>query len=211
VAARAIWVVLGLLLAAVAAPSTSAPADLLPTAEEVARTFPYLSGGQRSVSDPGPLLLEDLTDCTTPVVIARPRRAERAAYLMADGTSPFDAGLVQPFATVYRFRTERRAVEAIRRVKQYPRRCKGWNGSPFLPEEISTLPSPRIADRSVAWGWRLAYVSLHGFRVIQRNRVFVQRDRRIVEVVLSSDQGSPQPDLASALRLARLTLRTSRR
>ena len=198
-------VALGLVLAVPGA--TAAPGDHLPTVEKVARVFPHLAGGTRTVGDAGDYDTLPAKKCLDPKVLGEPRRSTYATYVMSDGQRPYEAGLDEPYTAVYWFEDEPAAHAVMRKIKRFLRRCEGTQDLGQVHHSVLRLPGPGISDRSVAFRTSTAYFETY-FRSINRAWVVVQRGRRIVEAAVLRAQTEPEVELA--VRLARLTLRSSR-
>jgi hypothetical protein len=199
---------------AVAAPTgsapASAPADLLPDNDQVARIYPQVAGGQMSLSDPGSRGYFGLLDqCLSARVQGQPRRAVSAGYLMSDGRPPSTVGADAPSVAVYRFHSERRARLAIREVRAFLRDCAGGHQAPPSNEYLMVLAAPGLADRSAAFRRETYYLDplTNTVRAFLWLAVIVQRGDRLVTAYVFSYHASPV--LEPAVRLARLVLRTS--
>lgn len=179
---------------------------LLPTSEQMARVFPHLGGGQRSVSAAGDFTLL-LYHCNRDATVAVPRRSERADYTLGDGRDPFEARLYDPTPQVFRFAAARDARTALAGAAAYVRQCRGWTSEPGTDAlRLVRLADPGVGSRSVAW--RLNTKSVGDSTVTSRSvHVVARRGRTVVMATVSA----PYPvDQRLATRLARLTLRASR-
>jgi len=181
------------------------PGSLLPSQSDVARSFPYLDGGQRSV-----FTLTDLTvpqeGCTIGNIVAHAHRGEGATYTLADGRAPYDAGYVEPEPLAYRFANPRVAEKAFEAVLAYVRLCRGRHTDTRATIRLMRQDDPGLGARSLAW--RLNVHGSDGHTTFQSLTAHVAalRGRDLVWVSLRSPGAAPDSELA--VRLARMTLRT---
>jgi hypothetical protein len=183
--------------------------SLLPSLREVVAIYPDLEGGSRLISEQSEFnLYGAAADCLGLATLGTPEDGAGENFFTAQGGPAFQAGLEAPAPGVYLFATVNEARTAMAKVGAYVRRCSGMHSSSTMSRRLVALRNPRLGERALAF--RTTEVYLGGDGTEYKDHVVQLVVRRGLELVVAAAASQlDRPSTARAVRLARLTLRTS--